>query len=99
MNGSHLDGSDQSKQNQIFSKEEYPVRIDARLRDRAKTALRKMQPGRGTAKPRLVSLREKIASLNKKIAKEISRPFPDSMRLQELKRQRLKVKENIHSLS
>ncbi|MEP4191027.1 MAG: DUF465 domain-containing protein, partial [Sneathiella sp.] len=63
------------------------------------TALRKMRPGRGSAKPRMVSLGEKIASLNKKIAKEISRPLPDSMRLQELKRLRLKVKENIHALS
>ena len=46
---------------------------------------------------RMKSLKSKHDSLEAEIAKENSRPAPDSARLQELKRQKLKVKEELEA--
>ncbi len=70
-----------------------------RIRDRAKNTLSKIRTKKDTAKERIRSLKEKIFSINRKISREIARPLPDNIRLQKLKRKRLHLMDNIHSLS
>lgn len=43
------------------------------------------------------ALSEKHEALDKRIDDEMHRPFPDTVRLTELKRQKLKIKEEIRA--
>lgn len=47
---------------------------------------------------RIEALREKHASLERAIAEEIHRPFPNQEALSDLKRQKLRIKDEIFSL-
>ncbi len=47
----------------------------------------------------VVALNEKHAALEKVIHEEVQRPHPDSLKLTELKREKLKVKEEIVELT
>ena len=51
-----------------------------------------------TQQAHVQALAEKHATLERIIAQEINRPSPDSIRLAELKRQKLKLKEQIRGL-
>lgn len=48
-----------------------------------------------TADERLNSLRSKHATLEREIDEEIHRPLPDELRLTELKREKLRIKDEI----
>ncbi len=48
-----------------------------------------------TADERLDSLRVKHATLEREIDEEIHRPLPDELRLTELKREKLRIKDAI----
>jgi hypothetical protein len=45
---------------------------------------------------RLDSLRDKHASLERAIEEENQRPHPDDIRLSELKREKLRIKDEMH---
>ncbi len=47
----------------------------------------------------LQALRAKHAALDEEIAKEMARPLPDEMVISNLKRQKLKIKEEIEAES
>ena len=47
---------------------------------------------------RLRTLRSKHHALEDKISKELKRPMPDMMRLQQLKRLKLQLKDKIYAL-
>ena len=47
---------------------------------------------------RLRTLRSKHHTLEDKISKELKRPMPDMMRLQQLKRLKLQLKDKIYAL-
>jgi len=49
--------------------------------------------------PHIESLREKHARLDQVINEESGRPHPDEVRLHELKREKLKLKDTINTLS
>ena len=51
-----------------------------------------------TADERIDSLREKHASLEQEIEDEHHRPLPDELRLSELKREKLRIKDQIAQL-
>lgn len=51
-----------------------------------------------TIQTHLTSLRDKHTILDKAIQEETHRPIPDSKRLQDLKRQKLAIKEKIEGL-
>lgn len=51
-----------------------------------------------TADDRLDSLRAKHASLERAIQEEIQRPLPNDFRLSELKREKLRIKDEIVQL-
>jgi hypothetical protein len=48
---------------------------------------------------RIRSLREKHASLEEAITKETARPLPDEFKVQEWKREKLRIKDTIVELS
>lgn len=50
-----------------------------------------------TSDERLDSLKSKHATLERAIEEEIQRPHPDDLRLTELKREKLRVKDEIAS--
>ena len=51
-----------------------------------------------TQQAHVQALAEKHAALDRIIAQEINRPSPDSLRLAQLKRQKLKLKEQMRGL-
>ncbi|RMD63357.1 MAG: DUF465 domain-containing protein [Alphaproteobacteria bacterium] len=51
-----------------------------------------------TADERLDSLRHKHADLERAIEEEIHRPLPDELRLTQLKREKLRIKDEIAQL-
>ena len=51
-----------------------------------------------TADDRIDSLRAKHAALEREIDEEVHRPLPDDLRLSELKREKLRIKDQIAQL-
>ncbi len=51
-----------------------------------------------TMKAHVTALAEKHAQLEQIIAQELARPLPDHIRLAELKKQKLRVKEEMEAL-
>ncbi|GIX17610.1 MAG: hypothetical protein KatS3mg119_1796 [Rhodothalassiaceae bacterium] len=51
-----------------------------------------------TIKAHVSALAEKHAELERIIAQELARPLPDQIRLAELKKQKLRLKEELESL-
>jgi hypothetical protein len=70
-----------------------------RFKRHTKNAIIKIRTTRGAIGARITSLKAKLTTINKKLSREIIRPFPDTLRVQKLKRMRLRVKDQIHSLS
>lgn len=55
----------------------------------------RMEERMQTVEP-LTSLHDKHASLERAIEEEVLRPHPDDIRLSELKREKLRIKDEIH---
>lgn len=52
-----------------------------------------------TTEDRIESLRQRHAELEKSIEEENLRPHPDDVKLHELKREKLRIKDEIYALS